>query len=71
MHPKTIDGTKYCYESIRINRRYTTTRGHGRCEPDSKTECKTCKYNLELKNKRINDKNPRRTFKIPLALRRI
>ena len=68
MHPKTINGIKYCCESIRTDRKHTTSRSYGRCELDSKTECKTCNYNKKLKNKGKIEKNPKRTFKIPSFL---
>jgi len=70
MYPRTVNGIKYCCESIRIDRRHTTTRSYGRCEPDSKDECKQCKFNKKLKNKPKIKKNPQRIFKIPLNLRR-
>ena len=62
MYPKTIKGKTYCYESIRIDKRYTTTRSYGRCEPNNKTACKTCNYNQYLKNKGKNPQNKRKNI---------
>ena len=70
MYPRTVNGKKYCCESIRIDRRRTTSRSYGRCNPNSKTECEKCNHNNYLKDKVKVERNPGRSFKIPFALMR-